>query len=279
MGLPDMKPALRRQVKAAMNSELFDAAKERHPVLAGHESLLSVLEALGAPGRCPVAERDALVRALIAEQQREPRPLWATVLLVAFQPMLRRLRGRLVCSALAGQDLDQLVVAAFLETVATFPLDRQGAPTLLCVRQLTARWIFRRLALEQREQALVCTIEHADLLELEQRRYDEQCERRWPELMAQGGAPPDPDQRAQLEAFLVGLLGDRLEPGCLRLVIATLVYGERLRSLVKRTCPALPPAELDREQARLKRRHSRTIATMRGLLADLRGPDEALALS
>ena len=278
MGLPDLITALRRQAVAAMNRELFDVAKERHPVLVGHESVLAVLEALGVPSRRSVAEKDALIRALIAEQQLQPHPLWATALLVAFQPMLRRLRGRLVCRALAGQDLDQLVVAAFLEAVATFPLDRRGAPALLCVRQLTARWVFRRLTLEQREHALVCTLEHAELLELEQRRYDEQGERRWPELMAQEVAPPDPEESAQLEAFLIGLLGDRLEPGCLRLVIATLVHGERLRSLVSRTCPALTPTEQDREQARLKRRHSRTIATMRELLAGSRGLDEAAAL-
>jgi hypothetical protein len=94
----------------------------------------------------------------------------------------------------------------------------------------------------------------------------------------QDGAPPDTEQRAQLEAFLVGLLGDRLDPGCLRLVNDTLVHGEHLRSLAERSCTDGTVAARQQAYERLKRRHSRTITTMRDLLTGLRCADEAPAL-
>lgn len=276
MGLPNLKQALRREVLAGMHRSLFDAAKQRHPALAGHETVLSVLAVLdGRSTKQSYAEKEALIRALLEEQQAQPHPFWATVLLVAFHPMLCRLRARLAGGGLTAQDLDQLVVTAFLEAVAVYPLGGEQEHTFLFLRRATQRLVFVWLDRERRELSLVQVVETRELLLIERGLLDHRRELGWPELLPQPSAPPDPEERGQLAAFLAGRLAGVLDAESLELAIATFVHGERLRTFAERACADLPIEQRGREYQRLKRRRLRTIATMRRELAVLRGRGEA----
>ena len=74
--------------------------------------------------------------------------MWASLLLGAFKPMLVRLRGRLVSDTVPGDELDQLVVTAFLAALTEVPLmDRLP----MRLRQRTERQVFAFLR-KEREQ-------------------------------------------------------------------------------------------------------------------------------
>ena len=87
--------------------------------------------------------REALTRAMLEEQRETGKPLWSSALLVAYYPMLSRLRHRLVTTTVTSEELDQVVVAAFLAAVSEVPLDLDRLPMRL--RQRTERQVFTYL--------------------------------------------------------------------------------------------------------------------------------------
>jgi hypothetical protein len=101
----------------ARPSRIYEAARPRHRALAPYETPASLLSALtrSAPP-LDVLERDALIAALVTENQRAPQPIWQSLLLVAFERMLFRLRRRLG-GRRDDEDLDQRVLLAFLNAL------------------------------------------------------------------------------------------------------------------------------------------------------------------
>jgi len=276
MGLPDLMPALQREVLADMNERRFDLARGLQPALFRHENVLSVLAAMHDSSELRLPEQEALTRALVAEQQAHPHPFWATVLLAAFHPMLCRLRGRLAGGTVAAEDLDQLVVAAFLEAVAECPVGYQRH-TVLQLRRLTQRRVFAWLARERRQQATFRAVDPQQLqLLLEQQLFEQDLDRRGSGVGPLGTEASDGAECTELVAVLAEHLGSEFDAAWLNMVVATLVHGARLRDLAARAFPDLSPAEQERAYARLKRRHTRTIAALRRLLVDL-DVDEASA--
>ena len=262
-GLHDLKPALQRERLTERDERRFDAARRRHPALAEHETVQSVLEALRDPSAGRQAEQEALTRALVAEQQTRPHPFWATVLLVAFHPMLCRLLGRLAGSTPDSRDLDQMLVAAFLEAVAELPLQERDRRALAHLRWATRNKAFSWLQREWRERSLLEPVDPERLVLVEGERLGHPGGRRWADLVQSPPAPSVPSEGRRLELFLVVHLRGRLDADSLELVIRTLVRGERLRTLVDRTWPQLSPAARRRAYERLKRRHSRAVRQMR----------------
>jgi hypothetical protein len=257
--------SLRREVRSPEHAALFEEARGRHPVLARHHTVLSVLGALADERRSAYAEKEALTRALVAEHQRGEGSFWASVLLVAYYPMLSRLRHRIYGDALTGDDLDQLVLASFLSVVADFPLDRYRDRTALRLRQQTERRVFAAVRAEQREQELVQRAEPEDL--------ERAAERSWPETRPEpGGAPASPEEAADIVVFLVEHAGPMLDAESFELVTATLVCGRRIPRYLERAHPDLDPEERKRLYQRVKRRHSRLLRRLRPALAHLRCP-------
>ena len=270
MGLHQMKCALRAEVRAERNQKRFEEAKKYQLELQDHETVLSVLAVLGDESALRYAEKETLTRALLREHKRRPHPFWNAVLVVAFYPMLARLRGRIYGDAVPGDDLDQIILAAFFEVVRGFPLPQRRDRTCMYLRQMTQRQVFKLLRSEQRE--------------LEQMRFDdpEDVSRRqndlesvgqgasWPETKPERGRRRDPKESAALVSFLVAHAGHILDGDKLELVVATLVRGELLTSYVDRIHPELSPSERRRTYQRIKRRHSRAIARLREVLAELR---------
>lgn len=267
MGLQEFFPALRARADSSRDCSVFDAARRREPALSEHHDLASVLAALDARDTNGFPARHALVRALVREQQHHGGSFWATVLLVAFAPMLRTLRSSIQGEPLPPSDLDQLVFEGFLQALARRPADAPRVSVRL--RLDTRRFVLRAIQAEQRRVV--------NQRALEQRaRGDEAFD-----LFVWKCRPSALDQEEcrELEALLRETVEGQLPDAKLELVAATRLRGERLRDLVTRRLPAAPPDEQESEYQRLKRERHRTLAQLRRLLEHrLSPPEGAVAL-
>jgi hypothetical protein len=105
-----------------------------------------VLSALASTSALSRPERDAVVSALVDERQRTNHPIWQTILLLAFEPMLVRLRTRV--GRIRSDDLDQRVLVAFLGALTVV---RPGPFLVLVLRRATERLLFPSLKVARRE--------------------------------------------------------------------------------------------------------------------------------
>jgi hypothetical protein len=94
----------------------YDAARAQHRELAPYASPRDVLRALRPGSSLSDFERDALLVAVLGDHQRAPEPVWQSILLVAFEPMLVRLRKR-IHGKRDAEDRDQDVLLGFLEAI------------------------------------------------------------------------------------------------------------------------------------------------------------------
>jgi len=248
--------AIRTEVGAGSCRE-FDEAKPRHRCLARHATVLSVLAAMSDESPAGWVEREALTRALIAEHQATSRSCWASALLVAYYPMLSRLRHRIWGEALDRDDLDQLVMSCFLQVVASFPLAEVTDRTALRLRQRTERRVFKAVRHEQQLQRDRAELDEA--AEPSVAPFDEEQPEPTPET--------DPEETV---AMLIDLAGPHLPGQNLDLVVATILKRERLRHYVKRVNGDEQPHE--RVYQRLKRRRTRAVNRLRDLLESALGP-------
>ena len=257
---------VRREVLASGNMTLFESARGRRPILATYRCIASVLSAMELDARSAYAEKEALTRALIAEQQVRPSSFWSTVLLVAYYPMLSRLRHRIYGDSLADEDLDQLVVTSFLSVVAEFPLhDKQGR-TAMHLRQMTQRCVFQWVRQELREQRLVILVEPEQIHDL---KDEAPLPDRTPWSLGHLAHLVDGDS---LRLLLASRFGDVVDQSKLDLVLSTMLRGEHLNRQVDRLYPDTPPDERERIYQRLKRQRERTIGRLREEISNLPCP-------
>ena len=257
--------ALRQEVLSPRHVRRFEEARTRHSGLRGFATIAAVLEILEARDPGAYAEKEALVRALIAEQQGSSNSFWASVLLVSCYPMLGNLRARIARTELPSEDLDQLVVAMFLEVVSEFPLDRHLNRTFMRIRQQTQRQVFRHLAEHRRQEDLLWPTEMEVL--------DKLGEPAWPETSGQAPVErPEPMELAAAVILLVEQAAGVLDGAGFDLVTATLVCGRRIQCYIQRTFPGLPPDQERRLYQSIKRRHTRAMGRLRGVMAAPRGP-------
>jgi len=217
------------------------------------------------------AERDALTRALIAENQGSPSSFWSAALLLAYYPMLSRLRHRIYGDAIPAGDLDQIVITMFLTVVTEFPLDKKRDRTAMHLRQRTERRVFRLVREDQRRQEFM---RPADPVELEWLDEPE-----WPELPGDGHrAPRNAKDAAAAVALLVEHAADVLDGEAFDLMTATTICGRKIPAFLRSVAPDLDGDERVRIYQRIKRRHSRALAKVRPALAHLRCPQHGDAL-
>ena len=263
---------LRAEVRASRHDASFADARRRHPAFRDHHTINSVLGVLSDERRKPYAEKEALTRALVAEQQSSPSSFWAAVLLVAYYPMLSRLRHRIWGDTIPDEDLDQLVVTSFLAVVADFPLDAKHDRTALRLRQRTERRVFRAVRHEQDERQLFRPVRPETFEELDRPQ--------WPDVRDESHrGPRNAAEAADVISLLVECAGDMLDGETFDMVTATLVCGRRIPAFLDRLDPKLPPDERTKVYQRIKRRHSRALKRIRPLLEHLRcpcGDDEGL---
>jgi len=190
------------------------------------------------------------------------------------------LRHRLVSDSMTKADLDQLVLTAFLDVIASFSLTQYTDRTCMLIRQTTKRRVFKLLSTEQSEQEKVRPAHLQDLARREEMLanllngddFDEEHQLRWPDTSPPKKRPLSRDEQNRLVDFLVEHVGDELEEDRLNLVIATQIRGERLSHVVRRLYPELCDRDRQRTYQRIKRRHSRALVRLRELLSDLYCP-------
>ena len=257
--------SLRGEVLSERNVPLFVDAQHRHEALERHSTIASVLGVLDDERRAAYVEKEALTRVLIAELQESKASFWSAVLLLAYYPMLSRLRHRIYGDSIPRCDLDQIVIATFLSVVADFPLDEKQDRVAMHLRQRTQRRVFRGLREDQRRQDVVLL---ADPEELERVETTD-----WPATAPNGHrGPRNPKDAATVVSLLVEHGGDILDGECFDLVTATSICGRRIPEYLERVAPELERKDRSREYQRIKRRHSRAVARLRPLLEHLRCP-------
>jgi hypothetical protein len=139
---------LRRDAVSARHQRAFDAGRAKQRGIAAHADAASVLAMLDDEAEGTYPAREVLMKALIAEHRATRASVWASLLLGAFKPMLVRLRNRLVSDTVPGDELDQLVITAFLVSLTDVPLTDRLPMRL---RQRTERQVFAFLR-KEREQ-------------------------------------------------------------------------------------------------------------------------------
>lgn len=224
-----LKQTLRRPAPAHRGDQ------PRHPALAPYTTPLEIVTALGADSKLSVSVKDALVAALLSENQRTPTAVLQATLVVAFAPMLVRLRRKL--GSRGDEDLNQSVLLAFLESTAAV---RPAAYAPLALRWATEARVFAARRRERQAPRLVALDE----------------ERHAPVIAA--CAPSKLEAEALLDMVLAKGGRELYEA-----VLATEVHGEALTDHVTRTHPHCSASERESHYLRLKRARAEVLEEAR----------------
>lgn len=247
-GLRAVIAHLRREALVA-SVRAFDAARARQPELAAHPDAGSVLAALVDDREETMPARDALTAALLREHHLHPRGPWRSLLVVAFEPMLGRLRCRLITNSVPREELDQTVLCSFLLAVDQLAPRNLSHHVPVRLRQRTQRHVFRFLRKERQEQHAEVDVERLSAREAE----------------------PDTAAEAELRAAMGGVDLQELlrrgwevglSPQSKQVIQATVLEGVPLRRYVAQRCHG---SDADREQLyqRFKRARSRALRRLR----------------
>ncbi len=234
----------------------FHSGRERHPVLAPFANPQEVIAYLHTRDIRQRRERSALCAAMLAEAQRGECESWASLLLTGLFPGLLGIRATMrPVATLDAEELDAMLLSAFLETVWTFPLASQGKLALVNLLLGTRKAVWRQLALESRRAATECLLPEA---------YVEQSPGHFPSpesfllakeaaaLLPAGGALSWVEEKLQVET-----------EDDLLLVLGTHASGKALIDWVRGQRPQLGAEALLKEYSRLRRRRSRVLARLR----------------
>ncbi len=261
---------MRRELGSSVNRAIWEEARIRHPVFRKHPSVESALELMADQARKVFAEKDILTQAFIVEHKHSNHPFWASVLIIAYSPMLGRLRKRIYGKAMSSDDLDQLVVFTFLSVVGSFSFRKRRCRTAMTLRQNTQRAVFRALRKRQKEQA-------------EQRQLEDLSR------LIQGFDPFDElrdNDRLHLDAGQMTRLLIRATDGIIQrsnldVVIATYLHGESVKAYAERMCATADGDSMGRAYQRIKRQRLRTMQQLKRLFENFYCPfpDSAMLCS
>ena len=247
---------VKREALAPGHARRFEQARHRHPALSAYPSIAVVLGALEVKGKKVFDEKESLARVFIAEEQACPGALWTSLLLVCCFPLLGNLRSRVAGVELPAEELDQLVVATFLDVAADFPLERYADRTFMRLRQQTQHRVFKVIARQRQEETLLWP---TDLPAL-----DRLGDVRWPESpRSHRDEPPSPAELAEAVSLLVEQGADLLDGEGFELMTSTLICGRPIRGIGRLCAPHLGEREVSRLRRNAKRRHSRAVAQLR----------------
>ena len=237
---------LRRDAVSARHQRAFEAGRAKQPALAAHVSAASVLAMLDDEAEGTYPTREALTKALILEHRASRAEVWSSLLLGAFRPMLVRLRNRLFADTVPGDELDQLVMTAFLVALNDVPIiDRLP----MRLRQRTERQVFAVLRKEREHRHPDIDVEALEHVEPDERTPSE----------------PTDAELYDLALLIQRAIDEGISTSGLDVVEATVVRRELLRAYVDRIAPGVG---VDRERLyqRLKRQRSRAMQRLRELL-------------
>ncbi len=261
----------------------YAAACERDPAFAAYPTRDAVVAALRAQPGDKFSEDEArskLVSAIVVEAQRSRHPLWTSLLLTAFAPMLRRIRRQTIpCRGDTPEDLDQRVLGAFVEAVQKV----SPAHPASGLRWATQRgaWTAREAELcEERDggsQALPGPDPHR-MDAPPASELDEDSERVWfdgdsfevqecEESALDRCDNPYAEEDAMLERITARRIAHSLESeGKREIALALLSAGDdkdSLHAFVERTFHDLPARRRQREYQRLQTEQRRAVRRLR----------------
>jgi hypothetical protein len=136
MSLIDSFTVIRQSLSSAPSIRAFSHGVARRPALAPYVAPLAALAAVAPDSPLTIDERDAILVALLDELHLTKDPFWHSMLLLAFEPLIVRLRARLGqpkavrFGRSTGEELDQRVLLTFLEIADSIRLTSHAARML-----------------------------------------------------------------------------------------------------------------------------------------------------
>jgi hypothetical protein len=219
----------------------------------GYRDPDAVLIVLEGRGKATYDERDRLARALVLAHQQGSTNLWSSMLAVAFEPMLERLRARIAGNDVPEDEHPQLVLASFLRAIGEVRFEgvRHAA---FVIRQRTARYLFQALRRARSPLTDTNTLS-GDPAEV---------------LDALVWHVPDEERRlamrgrlADVHRIALDVLPDSEDAA---LLFGTLASVEPLHTLVARTTDG-DFESIERTYGRIKQRRTRALRRLRAALA------------
>ena len=218
------------------NSPDYFAGRVCHRALAAHDSPLAASKALDGVSDHDEGPRGVLAVAILEEHLQHPAcPLWQSLLVVGFAPMLQSIRNRF--GKRPDEDLDQSVLLAFLEALRSPTLDRLQPAASMKVATEEALKAARRGTLRKADTD----------------SYDDEIH---------GLRPMPPEEAEDVRRALEGLDEKGLD-----LLLGTLLGGESLDEYVDRVHGGLGEDERRALVERLRKARLRLVTELRARLS------------
>jgi hypothetical protein len=217
-------------------SPAYAAGRARHRALAPHDSPLAAAKALDGVSDGDVGPRGDLAAAILEEHRQHPAcPLWQSLLVVGFAPMLQGIRDRF--GKKPDFDIDQTVLLAFLEALRSPALDR----------------LRPALSLNAATEEALKALRRGTLRKANTDSFDEE---------THGIRNMPPEEAEDVRRALEGLDVKGLE-----LLLHTLLGGESLDEYVERVHGALGEDERRALHERLRKARGRLVTELRARLS------------
>jgi hypothetical protein len=246
---------MKTEILSPRHARAFAHGCARHPVLAQQGSVPAVLATMSEQGRERADLRSAITRAAILEHQAGSRPLWASLLAVAYYPMISKMCQDIVSAEVTRRDVEQIVVECFLRAIDTLPAaEDRFSRTAMYMRQLTRRAVFRHMAKLLRERKADEAIQETAAI----------CPGFDPFEEAVPEPREDSNEVSEMERILLKKVGGVVDDDKLQLVGALVIRRQRPREYVAQRYPGgKTQADLARLCERVKRQRQRALAEIR----------------
>lgn len=272
MPLGKMRTPLRTEVCSPKNARAFERAREKHAALRQYANATALLAFFGDESPTRMPEKETIARVLLVEHQLGDSAFWSSLLTLMYLPMLIALERRIKPGTLASDEIEQLVVAKFMEAISSYRVHAHvDAHTFVRIAQRTAKRVYRVLGAERLYAANELAYDPHILLCLLDANEHEAGQAIWPDHKKERWAETPADLAAKT-ALLMEHGAEVLPIERLQLVLKTYVGGESLREYLRRKNGALSDAEFERLYQRTKRQHSRDVNRLRRALRHLRHP-------
>jgi hypothetical protein len=255
MRLSGILAAAARAAVRPTHADAIDEGRCNEPALFAFRTADGILAALQPRGQGAEDRRDPIVRALVRQHRFGLSPVWAHLLLAAFTPMLLRIRTGLGRAAASANDLDQVVMHAFLEALESVPTQESVRSMAGVLRSETQFRALRMAARERSAEQMLARL------------------RDWAPLVSVVAEPAMGalDDEAAVAAWLRLATRDQISPRRLDVLVATVVGDEPLSVYVERTVGG-SAKERCAAYERVKRERQRTLREIRPLLENSLSP-------
>jgi len=146
-GLLKLQQRMLARASTPRNEAVFAEARQRHVAFAPFDDVAMLIAMMELWSGATATDREAVVKALLLERGRSGHELWSTLLVLAYRPMLTKLRKRVRAPVLGDDELDAMVLLAFLEAVARQAKTCETKAKLSqALKLLTKQLLFRAVA-------------------------------------------------------------------------------------------------------------------------------------